>query len=348
MTETAYAVAHFRDGLTSHTEFPSKGAAEEARSTTFGGQVAHVMRRLPGGKWEPVETYCTELLPWDAPRELWLQARKQGVGASDCSAIMRMSRYGSPRQVWAEKTGRSEEEPPNWPMIHGRHLEHGLREWYSQTTGAIVDRSGILRSTREPFMLYSPDGLIGDEGTFEGKYATFRMREAWSEEQVSDHAEIQVQAGLFVTGRKWSDVTVAVSDDEPVVRRVYADLELQHTIVETCRQFWYGNVLEDIEPLAMWIDIDDLRDTYAQSNPATVHHGGPTEDALCRQKRKASEMAKEWTAAEGDAKAQLMVAMGKADHLVIAGEIAATWKTNTAGVRSLLIPKTRKQFKEWN
>ena len=36
----------------------------------------------------------------------WLQMRKAGIGGSDCSAAVGLSRWKSPFQLWSEKTDR--------------------------------------------------------------------------------------------------------------------------------------------------------------------------------------------------------------------------------------------------
>ena len=283
-----------------------------------------------------------EILPHDVDRDVWLAARREGVGASDVSGIMNMSRFNSARKVWRDKRGLTAPIEPTWAMIKGNLLEPGLRDWYTRQTGAIVDLAGLQRSTTEPIMQYSPDGFIGDEGLFEAKTASFRMRSEWEDDQVSDHAELQVQAGLWITGRKWADVAAAVSDDEPVIRRVWAHPELQTQIVEACRSFWTHYVEADIEPAPTWPDLDDIRDQFATSDPRTFFVGDATHDELCKTKQHASQVVKDYKKIEETAKATLMVAMGAADHLVINGEISATWKTTAAGSRSFLVPANRK------
>ena len=46
----------------------------------------------------------------ESARQEWLQARKLGIGGSDVAAILGLSKYKSPYQLWLDKTSRAEVE----------------------------------------------------------------------------------------------------------------------------------------------------------------------------------------------------------------------------------------------
>lgn len=306
-----------------------------------------------------------EVLPPNAPRDVWLAARRNGIGGSDVSAILGMSRWSSARSVWLEKLG-APEQPASWPMIRGNHLEPALRDWYHMQTGQPVVQVGLQQHIDQPWMQYSPDGFIGQFGLFEGKTTSFFMRDEWDEEQVADHAELQVQWGLLVTGRLWADVVVAISDDDPVIRRVYPDKGLQASIREACQQFWNVNVADQVEPPVTWVDADAIKKEYPTVEK-TVHVGDSDLDEATKTHQHAAQVVKDYTQIKDTAATVIRNAMKTADHLVINGETAATWKQQSARVvdmealatdvdieqyrkdrtsRVLRIPAKRKEFKE--
>lgn len=43
-------------------------------------------------------------------RSKWLEFRKEGIGGSDAAAIVGLSKWKSPYQLWLEKTGQVEAE----------------------------------------------------------------------------------------------------------------------------------------------------------------------------------------------------------------------------------------------
>jgi len=305
-----------------------------------------------------------EVLPPNAPRDVWLAQRMLGLGGSDISGIMGMSRFSSARQVWLEKLG-APEQTPSWAMMKGTLLEPGLRWWYQLQTGVAIQMAGLQQSTTQPWMQYSPDGFIGEDGILEGKTASFYMRDEWDDEQVADHAELQAQWGMAVTGRRWADVIAAVSDNEPVIRRVYANTELQQLLIVTGRKFWFGNVLGRVEPPVTWVDADAIKHEYRQAAERTAVHGDADIDQAIKTREHAAQVIKDFTRTRDTADTVIRNHMKDADHLLIDGAVAATWKAQTARVvdmaalaadvdieqyrtdritRVLRIPKTRKPF----
>lgn len=64
--------------------------------------------------------------------EEWLSWRKNGIGASDISAIVGSNPYRTPLQTWEEKCGYSEETPMNMAMEHGVRNEPVARQWLNE------------------------------------------------------------------------------------------------------------------------------------------------------------------------------------------------------------------------
>lgn len=267
--------------------------------------------------------FATDRLPW-------LQERRTGLGSSDISAVLGMNRWRTRRDVWLDKTGRAPlESEPSWPMLAGTWLEHAIREWFEARTQFRVERVGMQRSASRSWMLYSPDGLVNQDALFEAKYTNWRHRDEWIDEQTADHAELQVQWGMAVTGRVRAYVVVAIGDDEPTIRTVNRDEALIAFMIHEAETFWRENILADVEPDVVAADAAAIRSEHPISEPIPVL-GGPEVDQWIAMRAKASEQIKSATTIRDEADAHLMKAMGSADTLVIAGEIAATWKTQTA------------------
>ena len=53
----------------------------------------------------------------DMTREAWLDRRRAGIGGSDVAALLGLSRWKTPLDVFLDKTGRSEPIPDNEPML---------------------------------------------------------------------------------------------------------------------------------------------------------------------------------------------------------------------------------------
>ena len=191
--------------------------------------------------------FCTEVLPVDAPHDEWLALRRQGIGGSDCSAIMGMNRFASAYTVWEDKTGRAPAEPESEAMRWGNLLEPVIREETARRLGLTVTKPGTLRSLEHPWQQYNPDGLFGDGGLLECKNTSAWMSGDW-DGQVPDHAELQVQHGMAVTGAPHAYVAGLVGGNRLVVERVERDDALIALITATEHAFWTEHVLADEPP----------------------------------------------------------------------------------------------------
>ena len=56
-------------------------------------------------------------------RKDWLDVRKTGIGGSDVAAVLGISPWKSPLDVFLDKTGKSAPEPENDAMYWGTRLE---------------------------------------------------------------------------------------------------------------------------------------------------------------------------------------------------------------------------------
>jgi putative phage-type endonuclease len=96
-------------------------------------------------------------------RAAWLKERKLGIGGSEVAAIMGLSKYSTPWQVWAEKTGRFDNDFDNEPMYWGRAMEPLIRQRYCCDNGVdVVVPKGILRHPDYDFICASVDGITSD------------------------------------------------------------------------------------------------------------------------------------------------------------------------------------------
>jgi putative phage-type endonuclease len=85
----------------------------------------------------------------------WLQARQQGIGASDAATAVGLNPYKSQLELWMEKTGRiiPQQPDPNEdsPMVWGTKLEPIVAEHYAKRTQSKVRRvNAILQHSEYP------------------------------------------------------------------------------------------------------------------------------------------------------------------------------------------------------
>jgi len=109
----------------------------------------------------------------------------------------------------------------NWQMREGHVQEPIARAAYERHTGNLVDEVGAF-ATDDDLFLYSPDGLIDDDGLLEVKtlFSPERIMTIVGNGDTSDF-EDQCMFGLWLTGRKWIDLVVWVpSLEHMVIKRI--------------------------------------------------------------------------------------------------------------------------------
>lgn len=201
----------------------------------------------------------TETKTFDTRAE-WEEARRiTGIGSSDAPAILGMSRYKTPFQLYSEKLGlvpsdREETEQLRW----GNILEEPIAQRYSEETkrsvrnpkphpGAFV----IERSKTVDFMIAQidrytmraptggPEDALEAEGVLEIKNAHFFMAQDWLDlQEPPSEFQIQLQHQLAVTGAKWGSIACLIGGVKFVWKDLARDDEFIDLLVTKEREFW--------------------------------------------------------------------------------------------------------------
>lgn len=123
-------------------------------------------------------------------------------------------------------------------MLRGKEDEFLARDIYAERY-APVDEVGFITNDDLGFTIgYSPDGLVGDDGLIEIKSRVQKYQvQTIVENAVPDEFMLQLQTGLFVTGRKWIDFISYSGGLEMVTMRVLPDDRYQGAIKEAATGF---------------------------------------------------------------------------------------------------------------
>lgn len=123
-------------------------------------------------------------------------------------------------------------------MLRGIEDELEARALYTKHY-APVQACGFVTNESLGFKIgYSPDGLVGDDGLIECK----SRRQKYQVQTIADNAMpddylLQVQTGLFVTGREWLDFVTYSGGLPMMVLRVYPIPEVQKSIISAATAF---------------------------------------------------------------------------------------------------------------
>lgn len=106
----------------------------------------------------------------------------------------------------------------SWQMREGTEQEPHARNAYDVETGNVVREVGAIATDDECF-LYSPDGLIGDDGLLEVKtlLSPDTILRVIGSGDLSEYMD-QCIGGLWLTGRQWIDLVLWAPALEPIGR----------------------------------------------------------------------------------------------------------------------------------
>jgi putative phage-type endonuclease len=255
----------------------------------------------------------------------WLEERRRGIGGSDVAAILGLSKWKTPLQVYLDKRGESELTPDNESMLWGRALEPVIRQQYSERTGrAVRVPEKMLYSLDYPFMLANLDGFTDDRRVLEIK--TARYGDDWGEpgtDEVPVAYLLQVQHYMAVTGLEVADVAVLIGGSDFRLYEVPSDRELQEMMIQREAEFWQRVVDENPpEPVTLAETIERFGRSAKQ---ASIEASDDVIAALQTIKEVKSEIdvLKE---REESARAIVLKALGENEAVVSGGKTLATWK----------------------
>lgn len=207
-------------------------------------------------------------------REDFLARRSTGIGGSDIAALLGLSPYKTPLQLWAEKTGRGSDEPSAEALerMHwGTVLEDVVARHYAEIRGVRVQRinqqlahpdceialANIDRAVIEEGKRARWDDatghVLGARNVLECKTAhamAYKSAE-WGEpgtEEVPQAYWTQCQWYLGITGLPFADLAVLFGGQRFVTYTIPFERDLFHDMLAEASGWWERHVVADVPP----------------------------------------------------------------------------------------------------
>lgn len=202
-------------------------------------------------------------------RESWLLARQRGLGGSDIAAVVGMSPFKRPIDIFIGKTETVEfGEDVREFLAWGNLLEPVIRAEYARRAGQAVisgldiaplfpGRSAqwgeqtIVKAEGREWMLGTPDGISPRIARgLEIKNSSFRG-EGWGtagSDEIPDHYAIQCQWYMGVTGLPQWDVAVLFHGNTLETFRLYRNDDLLEELIIAGESFWNDHIEKRIAP----------------------------------------------------------------------------------------------------
>lgn len=269
-------------------------------------------------------------------REEWLLERRSGLGGSDIGAILGLSPYRTPVDVWAEKTGRAPGQEETFQMRFGSYVEEFVAREYCAKTGNAVQRfTPMLHHPSAP-LLGNVDRLVipanakiaahqreirtdlGLECKTASAFATFNADD-WGDEgtdQVPPSYLLQCATYMALTGCSGWDLAVLFGNQEVRVYYIERDRELETEIIARASEWWDKHIVGDVPPEPTCVaDIKRLypacADRVVEADESIINWAKVAEDS--------SAKANEYAKVAETAKVHLLSFMGEASILKLDG-----------------------------
>ena len=176
-------------------------------------------------------------------REQWLAERRKGIGGSDIAALLGMSPFKTPVDLWMDKTGRADPTPDNPAMRLGRELEPAVLARYAEQTGRGVSHIGTLR---DGIYIANVDALAPGR-VVEAKIS----RHGWDDVPEWYRAQVMWYLGFFPCVSTGDIAAMFLLDASFHIDPVERDDATIAGMRELATDWWHRYVVSDVAPPPM-------------------------------------------------------------------------------------------------
>ena len=269
--------------------------------------------------------------------EEWLKGRNLGVTGSRISAIMGINPYDTPLSVYLRMKGMLEEKEQTDAMYFGSALEDFIAGEFAKRSELKVEvEPHILQHPTYEFMLANVDRVVtknGKKGILECKNVSAYMYDQWKVGAPEMYV-MQLQWYLGITGYDYGYLCALVGGQKFVYYEYDRDDALIQRMFQAAADFWFNNILEDVQPDITSEDGNVLDELYSDSKSDFIAELDKEQMWLVQ---KAAQNRITLDEAESDYKQavnEIKNVMGSAETLHCDGQVVATWKANRKGIRS--------------
>ena len=258
--------------------------------------------------------------------------RRAFVGSSDAPAIVGLSKWTSPVQLWLEKVGLAPPREDNIAMELGRFLEpFVLSKFEEYMDEKVQDRQVVLSDPVRSWRVAHIDGRFDGHQIVEAKTAGMvflSSNHGWGDpgtDEVPDPYIVQAQHILSLDPEAEVVWVPVLLRGVFAVYRISRNEEIIKSLISAEEEFW-GMVQSGTRPEAR--SVDDLKALFPTSTERQIVATKEIIDDLVNLKG-VQDGIKNLEKLEEDIKFRILSKMEDADTLILDpdGKTLATWKT---------------------
>jgi putative phage-type endonuclease len=263
--------------------------------------------------------------------------RTKYIGGSDIGAILGLSRFRSPLEVWLEKTGKETKRADSLPLRFGSFAEEFVASEYSRSTGfELIHDESIFVHPDHIFMSAHIDRFV-----LEGKDVTpSRILECktanpfasstkgeWGEvgsDEVPMSYLCQCVWYMAITNLDRVDLAVLFGNSDFRIYEITRDKDLEELILQKAIVFWQEYVLKDIPPPPQ--SETDCQTLFSKGDSSKSVEAKEETLGLAKRLQLLNSEIVVREEEISSIKQSIMNQMGAAEILTYQGKVLATWK----------------------
>ena len=260
--------------------------------------------------------------------------RSKYIGGSDIGAILGLSRFKTPLEVWMEKTGKETKKADSLPLRFGSFAEDFVAREYSRATGfELTHDESIYIHPEHAFMSAHIDRFILEVGSssptriLECKTANPFSSGDWGEigsDEVPMSYLCQCIWYMAITGIEKTDLAVLFGNSDFRIYEVARDQGLEELVIAKATTFWNEYVLKDIPPPVQ--SEADCQTIFSKGDPAKSIEAGQDTLELTKRLHTLNSEIDVREEELSSIKQIIMSQMGEAELLTFKGRALASWK----------------------
>lgn len=278
------------------------------------------------------------------------RTRPLGLGGTDIGAILGLSPYKTPLELWSELV--SGEPSKSRDLLHlrfGQYAEGFIAQEYERSTQMFTveheptvfhKEHGFMFGHIDRFVLDRPDtpavidGVITASRILECKTSSSFNKSDWGDagtDQVPPLYLVQCAWYLALTGCEAADLAVLIGNSDFRIYHIERDLELEGLILEHAKRFWFDHVLGHKPPAPMspqdasLLFPKEIQGTCVEANDELLKCIEAYHESCNRSQILSEECER--------LKLEILNFMGQAEKLTHAGKTLATWKCSKSSQR---------------
>ena len=181
----------------------------------------------------------------------YLIKRQKSIGSSDAGAIMGLSKWKTPFEVFIEKTEEITEDKEVSEAAHfGNKLKDVIAKEFTLRTGKKVRRENKCLTHKEhPFITASIDRrVLYENSILLCKTVSGFLGKEWEDEKVPLDYIVKCQHSMAITDTEKCFAAVLIGGQKLLIKEIYRDEKLIEEIIKAEIKFWTTYVVKNLPP----------------------------------------------------------------------------------------------------